>query len=303
MTSVARLRMDAARRNPRVKLGRTDLASPLLQTRAYEPWAPALGKTNKIRKKHHSYGEFVKSYPKLFDQGQLRITNADAALAHTMTFGLDPGEFAIGNVWPLAWHQLRRTGACNMLSTGIVSEGSLQYQLKHCSRAMSRYYGQNHYKLVGRLDEDAQGLYIREMYQAVVREFSSLQDDRYISPHGPKRKAQILVPISEKDHNSLAKDAEAGRISYRPTFLGGCAKPGPACPLGGISNLSGCMGHGEEVPCEWALLDRKKRAAIEDLCGTFKEQLKLAPPSSPLRESLQAQVESAERAIDVLDTL
>ncbi|UOO89776.1 hypothetical protein LVJ82_01955 [Vitreoscilla massiliensis] len=50
-------------------------------------------------------------WPKLFDGKELTITEADLEMANRMTFGLDPEKFAVGKVWPLAWHQLRRTGA------------------------------------------------------------------------------------------------------------------------------------------------------------------------------------------------
>lgn len=303
MTSIAKLRMSAAQHDPRLNLDPVDVDRPMFQCRPYEPWSQAGGKTRKVRKSPTYYANVVETYSKLFDIEQLRITKADLNLARSMTFGLDPEVFAVGKVWPLAWHQLRRTGACNMLSTGLVSEAALQLQLKHASRAMSRYYGQNHYKLKSRFDPDAQGYYLREMYKAVVREFSALRDDRFVSPHSAKRKAQILLPIAEKDHVSLVKGARNGAISYRPTLLGGCAKPGNPCPLGGISNISGCMGHDSENACEWAFIDRDKRPAIENLCQLFRTQLRQAPAGSPLEGSLKAQLESAERALHVLDTV
>lgn len=303
MSSVAKLRMLAAQHDPQLRLSQDYLQMPPFQCRPHEPWSPARGKTSKARRNVRSYASIVELYPKLFDLQQMRITKTDLDLARRMTFGLDPEIFAIGNVWPLAWHQLRRTGACNMLSTGLVSEGALQFQLKHASRAMSRYYGQNHYNLKGRLDGEVQGYYLREMYQAVVREFSALRDEQYVSPYGATRKTQILSPITEKDHKALLKDAENGSISYRPTFLGGCAKPGPPCPLGGISNITGCVGHGSENACEWALIDRNKRAVIENLRQVFRAQLGQAPPGSPLEGSLKAQIESAERALHVIDTI
>jgi hypothetical protein len=42
---------------------------------------------------------------RLFDAEQLRITQADLDLARAMTFGLDPDRFAVGKVWPFAWHR------------------------------------------------------------------------------------------------------------------------------------------------------------------------------------------------------
>ena len=101
---------------------------------------------------------------------------------------------------------------------------------------------------------------------------------------------------------ALVRDAENGRISYRETFLGGCAKPGSACPLGGISNITGCMGNNSEKACEWALIDRKKRPVIVKLRGVFQMQLTEAPVGSPLETSLKASIESAGRAINEIDT-
>ncbi|MEX3937270.1 hypothetical protein AB4Y32_37005 [Paraburkholderia phymatum] len=74
----------------------------------------------------------------------LRITQQDRDLARLVTPTLDSGRFAVGKVWPLAWHQLRRTGTVNMQASGLVSDASLQFQLKHVSRAMSLYYGRGY---------------------------------------------------------------------------------------------------------------------------------------------------------------
>ncbi|MEH6710564.1 MAG: hypothetical protein V7733_05080 [Paraglaciecola polaris] len=189
-----------------------------------------------------------------------------------------------------------------MLASGLVSEAYLQYQLKHASRAMSQYYGKNYYRLKEPLNDEARGYYLREMYQAMVREFKSLQSDQYVSPHGEKRKDQILHEISEKDHKQLIDAAKAGRISYRQTFLGGCANSGPPCPLGGISNISSCMGFGAGSPCPSALLDTAKLPLIKQLKSTVTLQLQGAEVDSPLHESLQAQLETAERAIHVIET-
>lgn len=301
MTSVVQLRMEATRLHPSYKRNEEDEKRPLLLSRIHEPWKAGGKAVKKERMVARSYSDIIDYEEKLFDPEQLRITQADLVLARQMNLDLDPEKYDVGKVWPLSWHQLRRTGACNMLATGLVTEGALQYQLKHASRAMSRYYGQNHYKLKSSLDDDARGYYLREMYQAVVRDFSALQGEDHLSPHGDKRKSQILEMISEKDHKALLRSAEQGKISYRETFLGGCAKPGPACPLGGISNITGCMGCGEETACAWSVVDKTKRPIIARLLGIFQDQLCEAADGSPLKASLHAQIESAERALHVID--
>ena len=219
-----------------------------------------------------------------------------------MTFGLDPEKVAVSKVWPLAWHQLRRTGAVNMLASGLVTEASLQYQLKHASRAMSQYYGKNYYRLKEPLSDEARAFYLREMYQTMVREFKALQSDQYVSPHGEKRKQQILSEISAKDHKELIKAGKDGRISYRQTFLGGCANSGPPCPLGGISNISACMGFDGNSPCASTLIDKSKLPTIKQLKDAVSLQMQESKKNSPRYESLKAQLESAERAINVIET-
>lgn len=303
MAAVARMRVKAATENPNIELSKEDVENPILQSLPHEPWSPRAPVSQPIKKykKARSYGDIWNIWPKLFDAKELTITETDLEMANRLTEGLDPEKFAVGKVWPLAWHQLRRTGAVNMLASGLVSEASLQYQLKHASRAMSQYYGKNYYRLKEPLNDEARGYYLREMYQAMVREFKSLQSDQYVSPHGEKRKDQIIQEISEKDHKQLINAAKAGRISYRQTFLGGCANSGPPCPLGGISNISSCMGFGEEKPCKSALLDKEKLSNIKKLKDVISNQIAKAEEGSPMHKSLQAQLESAERAINVIE--
>tara|TARA_R110002167_G_scaffold6553_8_gene30374 strand:- start:9709 stop:10755 length:1047 start_codon:yes stop_codon:yes gene_type:complete len=222
MKAVAFLRLKAAKKNPHIRLSKDDIENPVLQSLPHEPWssrAPRSQSTKKY-KKIRSYRDIWNIWPKFFDANKLTITEADLELANRMTFGLDPEKFAVGKVWPLAWHQLRRTGAVNMLASGLVTEAALQYQLKHDSRVTSQYYGKNYYRLKEPLSGETRGYYLREMYRSMVREFKALQSDQYVSPHGEKRKQQVISEISEKDHNQLLKAAKAGRISYRQTSLG-----------------------------------------------------------------------------------
>lgn len=302
MTIVANLRVNAAKNNSKNNMSENDINNPLLQTMVFEPWQTS--KDCYIRngyKTMRAYTNVSNVWPKLFDDNEMRITDKDLEMANRLTFNLDPEKYSVGKIWPLSWHQLRRTGAVNMLASGLVSELSLQYQLKHSSLAMTQYYGQNYYKLKGQLSDEARGFYLREMYESIVRDFKSLQDDHYISPHNEKRKEQILTEISEKDHKELIKAAKNGKISYRETFLGGCANLGPPCPLGGISNISSCMGFGDEKPCKSILIDKDKLPIINQLKEVLNNQVMNVDVDTPLYHSIQTQLESAERAIYVIN--
>ncbi len=167
---------------------------------------------------------------------------------------------------------------------------------------MSLYYGKNYYRLKNPLDNKARIYYLREMYQSMIREFKALQSDQYISPHGEKRKQQILSEVSGKDHEQLLKAAKMGKINYRQTFLGGCTKQGPPCPLGGISNISRCMGFGANNACPSILLDKAKLPIIKELKNIIINQIRgICLSDSLLYESLQAQLESVQRAIHVIE--
>ena len=141
------------------------------------------------------------------------------------------------------------------------------------------------------------------MYESIARDFGELQSDNHISPHGDKRKAQILSEITEKDHKQLIESAKKGKISYRETFLGGCANQGPPCPYGGISNISSCMGFDSTSPCDSVIVDKNKLPMINQLKDNLQIQLINTDDGAPLYQSLKAQLESAKRAINVINTV
>lgn len=301
MRRIARLRIEVAKCNPKREVSDEHLTNPPLQTWVSEPWAAKVKKAE--RKRASSYALIQRNWPKLFDKDCLRISDADAKIANRMTLGLDPLRFGVNMVWPLAFHQLRRTGAVNMLSSGMVSDASLQYQLKHSSRAMTWYYGQNYFKLTSRLDGEAKGIFLREMYQSLAREIEDLRSERFISPHGAKHKEQVLRLMSQKDHDGLVKKATSGEVTYRQTFLGGCTKPGPPCDKGGVSNITECMGFDSVRPCRFALIDSEKRQSAVSLREMHSKQSRDATRGSYAAEFHRKSAESAQRAVNAIDKI
>lgn len=185
-----------------------------------------------------------------------------------------------------------------MQASGIVSDASLQYQLKHASRAMTLYYGRGMSR-VG-LNEKARNEFIQTMYEVLALEIEALRSDRFVSPHGPGRKDELLNNlISSPENKKLIAAAKAGKISYRAILLGGCMKIGP-CPYGGVDNIARCAGGDGKAPCINALFDRKKVPAIRELGQIIDSRLYEAPKDSPLRDSLQAQKRSVENTLKLL---
>jgi hypothetical protein len=133
----------------------------------------------------------------------------------------------------------------------------------------------------------------------LARSFSLLQTDRYLSPHGEKRKKQILKIIEEKDHKGLVKAAQAGQVYYREIFLGGCTN-GAACPYGGIDFVASCGGGQGKPACADLIIDKRKAPKIIEYKKIIEARLTLAPQNSPLQMSLIAQITALENALDVI---
>lgn len=303
MSFIAELRLEAALRDSDIELDSSEKADPLIFSRSLEPWSPTSHRKSSSRKYLHArtYQESLGAFPKLLDRDQLRICDADLKIARRINPDLDPDIFAVGKVWPLGWHQLRRTGAVNMLSSGLVSESTLQYQLKHASRAMTLYYGSNFSRVHQHFDNPARRFYESEAYAATARNFEMLHSDRFVSPHGEKRKEQILSIVTSSDHDTLLGLAREGKISYRETLIGACVKTGQPCPYGGVADTSRCMGFKTLSPCPDAILDRSRLTALKRLSHSLRKRLSAIDESAPLFASLGAQLESIERAIGAIE--
>lgn len=299
MACVARFRMICAVENPNVPTTPDDISNPYLVLRHYEPWANAKNSDQplSVRPAYASYYSVIKSYPNLFDPQELKITDADLQIARLITTTLDNETFAVGKTWPLAWHQLRRTGAVNMLASGLVSDASVQYQLKHATRAMSLYYGQGYSRV--RLNNESRTHYIRTMYEVLSKEIIRLLSNRFISPYGEIHKSEILKLVDPSDAKKLGKAAKAGEVSWRQTLLGGCTKRGP-CEYGGVDNVIRCGGGDKKSPCVDALFDREKEPRIRQLGRLIEARLINAPIGSPYRESLNAQQRAVENVLNVI---
>ncbi|MDD1975969.1 hypothetical protein [Pseudomonas tussilaginis] len=301
LSIIANLRIRAAIANPATPFNKNDAKDPFLLQRPSEPWrrkSKGLEYTQDIRPKVTSYVATLQTNTKLFDPEEMKVTAKDLQIAVLVTPTLDPTEFAIGKVWPLGWHQLRRTGAVNMTGSGLVSDGSLQYQLKHATRAMSRYYGSGYYHLKFGLNNSSTNEYIKTVYEMMAKELLLVTSPRFISPHGAKRKEQLTSFISEKDHITLARDAKKGLINYRPMFLGACMNDGP-CEYGGFEHVARCGGGGGPA-CESALYDKQMLPRIMALRTHIDARLASAEPGTPLDTSLKQQKLAVENAINVI---
>ncbi|WP_144063273.1 hypothetical protein [Pseudomonas putida] len=295
---VRALRSKCEKANQRIKPNPAANNSEWLFVRPSEPWANTTARIQGVRHICPSYLSCLESYPKLLNPKLLNITKRDMEVALAITPNLNANKILLEKPWPLAWHQLRRTGAVNMRASGFVSDATIQYQLKHANRVMSLYYGRGY--SAARLNSSAREEFIKTMYEILAHEISSLFNDSFVSPHGAQRKLDILNLVESRDLKQIAAIAKSGEISWRTTVLGGCTKKG-FCEYGGIDNVTRCGGGDGRPPCIDALYDKSRRKNIVEYGMIIQERLISAEEFSPLRESLNSQLRAVENALRVID--
>jgi hypothetical protein len=297
MTHIAGMRMQCASERDGIGLTPADKANPFLISYQYEPWSRGKSNSYRIRPRAVSYSELMKSYPQLFDAKELTLTREDLRTVRLITPSLNSDEFKLGAQWRFGWHQLRRTGAVNMLSSGLVDEPSLQLLLKHQTRVMTLYYGRNHSRL--NLNQETRTLFLKAMYQEYGRELRKLQSPQFISPLGPERKVAIVTFIKDTEALDLDKAARQGKIGARCIRAGFCVK-NSTCPYGGHEAIAHCLGGDDGKGCPDLLLDITKEREIMTYEKVIDDQLKIVHLDSPRHKRLQAEKRAIRKYYEIV---
>ena len=291
LTLVAGMRVRCALESAEAGWTEYDVSNPFLYTHAYEPWSTSQGeKPYSVRPNLARYTAVVERFPRLFDPEKLRITQEDLNTARLFTPNLDKaGSFAVGKIWPLAYHQLRRTGAINMFASGILSDSSIQVIMKHLTLLQTRYYGRNFSRL--RLNQEWEDMTVAARYEVMAKQMESITEERYVSPYGEERKQQIVLDlIGEKDFERLDKEGIKGNVSFRAIRLGGCTNR-EHCEYGGIESISRCTGGDGDKPCPQVIYDKRKRPSAERQLESVVKKLNNAEADSPRAQALQAEAQ------------
>lgn len=298
-THVARLRMKCAKADPRVQPTDEDVEHPYLVNKSYEPWSASQTGQYSIRSIVPHYASILRRYPKLLDPEQIKITEEDLRIARMITPTIKEDELKVGMPWPFAKHQLRRTTTVNMFSSGMLSDSSIQYILKHLTKLQSLYYGRGHTKLA--LNKEAEEAMITTMYEMLALQVLTALSDRFVSPHGPKKKNEIVVNmISERDAKQLAKAGRKGELSVKENVLGLCTAR-TACTYGGYESIARCSGGDGFKPCIDVLYDTSKKPQIIVQLDQIKEEMAVLPDDSPRYQALLVDKNGMENVLNVIN--
>ncbi|MCD2514732.1 hypothetical protein LQ564_00210 [Massilia sp. G4R7] len=301
-SAIAHMRMICDRVNPKIMPSDADRNDPYLSSTATEPWGLGLrhSRNYKIRGVTKDLQETLeKVCSMLFDKEQMKITADDLAIAKRLTTNLPEKEFFVDAIWPLSWHQYRRTGAVNMFASGDISDSTMQQQLKHSSRLMPLYYGRNHSRL--RFNNEVQTTVLLAMYEAQVEIVKvAAAEDRFFSPHALERKEQLVINLlSAKETNELVAMAKKGAINFREHRLGGCMKAG-LCEYGGLESVARCAGGKDRKPCPDVLFDRAKEPRVRAELRRVVEEMKILPVVHPRYNALADERTAMENYLNAL---
>jgi hypothetical protein len=298
LSAIARLRMPCDIGNPLIAPTVSDQKDPYLFSAPSEPWGSGKVIAYHTRKELESLSEIIQNYPCLFDLERLRISSDDLKIARQLTPNLPADKFAIGAVWPLAWHQYRRTSAVNMFASGLISDSSMQQQMKHCSRLMPLYYGRGYTRL--HLNEKVEAIVITAMYESLAKQLISAMGDRFVSPNLEERKQALAVSIiTVKDTKTLTGWAKSGKVNFREHRLGGCMKAG-VCEYGGVESVARCAGGDGVKPCSDVIFDRNKEPQVRTDLKRISAEMAILPVDSPRYRSLLADRSGMENFLNVI---
>lgn len=258
-----------------------------------EPWCAHKTINSNLPRNSLSYAIFISEHPLLFDKESLLITEEDFKIALSVNPTLDKKIYQIGKPWLFRWHQLRRTGAVNMFSSGKISNATIQLQLKHLNPISTNFYCRGSTAL--NLNEEVKTLIINAQYEAMGIELSNLNSDDFISPYGLNRKKILLAGasannpvnlITENDAAHYEKAARNHQINFRRTAVGGCMKNG-RCDGDGYTSISDCTGGDGRSPCMNSIFDTNRAAEIKVRLNMVISQIESLEPDSPRYKYLE----------------
>lgn len=293
--SISRLREQEAGRNPRFRQF-TSKGSALLFPRVTDPW---IGRIDVLKVLHASGAHatarstlcvVLRGLKGLFDPAEMCIRQEDLDQALRLNPDLNTEKFAVGRIWPLAWHQFRRTLVCHAAGAGV-SIAATAWQLKHVGPWMAQHYRNNYFNL--NADPDLADEFARTQVEMLLIRAGELSGRDFV-PLSQEGKCIAIRLISGLEEKALKEAAKEGKVSFRETGPGLCTHPD--CSLGGWEHVAECVG------CGFGFAQRSKRpTALRMLALAQGELAECGPGDAMVVGSLSAQVKALEEIVRVTE--
>ncbi|MDW3025739.1 hypothetical protein R5H28_04330 [Acinetobacter baumannii] len=203
--------------------------------------------------------------------------------------GIEKYGIEIGSDFPFTPHQFRRSLTVYAARSGIVNLPALKGQLKHIKRDMTLYYANNAMNSVNLFDNELVDSFIEEL---AIEQYLNFKEDVLdaIDPlYGAEgsrlqnSKNGETVPIFLEDEKAALKDIKEGKMSYRRTPLGGCARVGSCDEISELT-ITSC------ISCKDAIFSDRTDKALRIALRNFQIQLKSIPEDSAFAIHLRAEI-------------
>ena len=219
---------------------------------------------------------------------ELKVTEQDIAETSWFLYGEGvPEAIKVGEVWPLTFHQFRRSMTVYAAASGMVSYPVLKAQLKHISMVMTVYYSDSNSRAINILGDEAEIKSLRaEWSDAKARAeadsiYTLLESEQPLEGIAGRRlkaqKDRDELPMFLESRELTKQAVKKGKFRYRPTLVGGCISVA-ACNKGAGVLASAC------ISCENAVFLPGSRAALEQTKAFYEDQLAEGAPKRARQE-------------------
>ena len=223
------------------------------------------------------------------DLDELKLTATESELEYY--------NVQLGCNFPINNHQFRRTLTVYAARSTLVQTPALKAQLKHLTRDMTYYYGNQSEFAPNFIAEDT----LVQAYQNELHKYNNecfLEDvinatEPLFGASGIRLqnlKNDPIVPIFLTDSKSALKDIKNGKLFYKRTAIGGCNRNG-ICDKISPLNITAC------ISCNDAIFSEKSVKALTAAKDNFYKQIKLFDEDSHFALQLRSEIESIDKIL------
>ncbi|MBV6552463.1 hypothetical protein KTN00_15805 [Acinetobacter soli] len=211
-------------------------------------------------------------------------------------------DLEIGKNWKFRTHQFRRSLVVYGIRSGMIQLTVLKKQLQHLSLDMTAYYG-NYSGSSNNLFEEQ---LIHDFREEKIRyEFSQYEEkvldtnDVLFGGEGTRlhiSKRSENAPEYLVNKEKTLQYFKEGRLSYKKTPLGGCARQG-SCNRLGFSYITAC------IDCKDSIFDSSSKVALNKTKQAYKERLVKYEENSITYKQLVIEINSINKILNKIEVL
>ena len=206
----------------------------------------------------------------------------------------------IGKTWKFRTHQFRRSLVVYGIRSGMVQLTVLKKQLQHLNLGMTAYYGNYSGSSNNLFDENLIHEFREEnnRYQFVQYEEKVLDtNDVLFGGEGTRlyiSKRSENAPEYLVNKEKTLQYFKEGRLSYKKTPLGGCARQG-SCNRLGFSYITAC------IDCKDSIFDSSSKVALNKTKQAYKESLIKYEQDSITYKQLIIEINSIDKILNKVE--